>query len=283
MASLLLSFHLQPWRAAALLNCYCVCCSLQLCSLVRVGGAVKLLGPPNMPTTVHTGAVAPAGCCQASNEERRSDSGAWVVRRAPQVEAVGGGTLRSFILAAPPAVPPPGKWSRLVPQGHEHAFPRSRPPDRLTACTALAGESDAAVASLPSTVTSLVASGDATGGGSLLFRVFQNEWGGRATLAVLDALNTLVRTTGCGWEAKAAFAGVRDSNCCSYCMTMLEAAGVTTRPVPLLHALCPADAFRRAVERGVQTAIPSALRAVQTDVAPLAVCLLDAVSQPERP
>lgn len=34
--------------------------------------------------------------------------------------------------------------------------------------------------------------------------------------------------------------------------------------------------------RGVQVSIPSALRAVQSDIAPLAVCLVDAIAASEK-
>ncbi len=53
-------------------------------------------------------------------------------------------------------------------------------------------------------------------------------------------------------------------------------------PTSVLPIRCAAETYRRAVARGVQVSIPSALRAVQSDIAPLAVCLVDAIAASEK-
>lgn len=60
---------------------------------------------------------------------------------------------------------------------------------------------------LPRVILDKIASGDAGGAGQALLCMFQGEWGGRATLATLEALNTLVVQAGCRAEVRAAFAG----------------------------------------------------------------------------
>ena len=70
-----------------------------------------------------------------------------------------------------------------------------------------AGAQGAAVTALPRIIADKIASGDTGGAGQILLRAFQGEWGGRATLATIEALNTLVLQAGCGTEVRAAFAG----------------------------------------------------------------------------
>ncbi|PRW56989.1 septation ring formation regulator [Chlorella sorokiniana] len=97
-------------------------------------------------------------------------------------------------------------------------------------------------------VASRIASGDTAGAADQLFRVFQNEWGGGTTIATVEELNHLVVSAGCA---------------------------------PLVRDAL-AETYRRAVARGVQVSIPSALRAGQSDIAPLAECLVDAIAASEK-
>lgn len=77
------------------------------------------------------------------------------------------------------------------------------------------GEYQAAVRDVPRIVASRIASGDATGAGQLLYRVLENDWGFRTTLATLELLNRLVSSAGCSPPVRAAFAGVRRAPACT--------------------------------------------------------------------
>jgi hypothetical protein len=72
------------------------------------------------------------------------------------------------------------------------------------------------VAVLPHFIPDMIASGDAAGAGQIMYRMFQGEWGGRATLATIEALNTLVVQAGCRMGVRASFAGavVEVEGCC---------------------------------------------------------------------
>ena len=72
------------------------------------------------------------------------------------------------------------------------------------------------MAVLPRFIPDMIASGDAAGAGQIMYRMFQGEWGGRATLATIEALNTLVVQAGCRMGVRASFAGavVEVEGCC---------------------------------------------------------------------
>ena len=82
------------------------------------------------------------------------------------------------------------------------------------------------MAALPRFILDKIASGDAGGAGQVLLRMFQGEWGGRATLATLEALNTLVQQAGCRVEVRAAFAGAVAELELVWLMTCLQCCGV---------------------------------------------------------